>query len=128
MYHIFVRCERFRGLRLEVPDSICKKVERQIVECKIKESLVEGLLKAAKLFFKDLTDMWPLHYSTLYLGHVPQLEKLVPVVAATRPLSRACFLYNVHLLERATAGAWQLRVQSSLFLCIHERHSVLITM
>ena len=96
MYHIFVRCERFRGLRLEVPDSICKKVERQIVEYKIKESLVEGLLKAAKLFFKDLTDIWPLHYSTLYLGHDPQLEKLVPVVAATRPLSRACFLYNVH--------------------------------
>ena len=32
------------------------------------------------------------------------------------------------LLERAIAGAWQLRVQSSLFLCIHERHSVLITM
>ena len=96
MYHIFVRCERFRGLMLEAVDSIHKKVERRIVECKIKESLIEGLLKAAKLFFEDSTDIWPLYYSTFYLGHVLQLEKLVPVGAATSPLSRTCFLYNVH--------------------------------
>jgi len=96
MYHIFVRCERFRVLRLEAMDSICKKVERRIVEFKIKESLVEGLLKAAKLFFEDLSDIWPLYYSTFYLGHVPRLDDLVPSKAATSSLSHAHFLYNVH--------------------------------
>ena len=66
MYHIFMRCERFRGLRLEAADSIWKKVERLIVEYKIKKSLVEGLLKAARLFFEDSR---PLHYSTFYLEY-----------------------------------------------------------
>jgi hypothetical protein len=83
-------------LRLEAADLICKKVERRIVEFKIKESLVEGLLKAAKLFFEDLSDIWPLYYSTFYLGHVPQLDNLVPVAAATSPVSHARFLYDVH--------------------------------
>jgi hypothetical protein len=39
---------------------------------------------------------------------------------------RMTTLHN--LLERAIAGAWQLRVQSSLFLCIYNaRHNVPIT-
>ena len=96
MYHIFVRCVRFRVLRLEAAESICKRIERRIEEFKIKESLVEGLLKAAKLFFEDSDNIWPLHYTTFYLGHVPQLDNIVPVDAATSPVSHARFLYNVH--------------------------------
>jgi hypothetical protein len=96
MYHIFMRCLRFRVLRLEAAESICKRIERRIEEFKIKESLVEGLLKAAKLFFEDSDSIWPLHYTTFYLGHVSQLDNIVPVDAGTNPVSHTRFLYNVH--------------------------------
>jgi len=96
MYHIFVRCERFNSLRLEAVELFCKRVERRITEFKIKESLAEGLLDAAKSFFVDSDVIWPLHYSTFYLGHVPRLDDLVPLKAATSSLSHARFLYNVH--------------------------------
>ena len=46
----------------------------------------------------------------------------------SRPVGMRLHNSAKDLLERAIAGAWQLRVQFSLFLCIHETHSALNTM
>jgi hypothetical protein len=96
MYHVFVRCERFRSLRLEVAELVVKKVGKRIEEYNLQESLAMGLLEAAKLFFSDSDVFWLLHYSTYYLGHVPQLDPIISVKAFANSTIRACFLFNIH--------------------------------
>jgi hypothetical protein len=96
MYHIFVKCERFRILRVEATELIIRRVKRQVDEHKLEESHVMGILEAAKYFFCDSDVVWLLHYSAFYLGHVPKLELLVSKEAFTNTTTRARFLHNIH--------------------------------
>jgi hypothetical protein len=67
-----------------------------IIECKLQEALIEGLVESAKLFFYDSDVVWPLCYSTFYLGHVPHLSSLLPSDIFATSTICVCFLYNVH--------------------------------
>jgi hypothetical protein len=96
MYHIFVKCERFRALRVEAAELIVRRVKRQVHEHKLEESHVKGLLEAAKYFFCDLDIVWLLHYSVFYLGHVLKLESPISREAFTNTMTHAHFLHNIH--------------------------------
>jgi hypothetical protein len=96
MYHVFVRCERFRLLRSEAVELVMKRVGKRIEEYDLQESTARGLLEAAKSFFFDSDALWPLHYSTYYLGHVPQLDPIISVEAFANSTIRARFLFNIH--------------------------------
>jgi hypothetical protein len=96
MYHVFVRCGRFETLREEAKGLIMKKIEKRVEEYKLEESHVKGLQKAAKLFFCDSDNLWPLHYSVYYLGHVPKLDLLMSRDAFKSTTTRARFLHNIH--------------------------------
>jgi hypothetical protein len=96
MYHVFVRCGRFETLREEAKGLIMKKIERRVEEYKLEESHVTGLRKAAKLFFCDSDDLWPLHYSVYYLGHVPKLDPLMSRETFKSATTCTRFLHNIH--------------------------------
>jgi hypothetical protein len=57
---------------------------------------MEGFIKAAKLFFNDSEYIWPLHYSTYYLGHVPKLDHLVSTDTFAKSTMHMCFMVNAH--------------------------------
>jgi hypothetical protein len=96
MYHIFVKCERFRVLRGEATEMLVSRVNRQVDDNKLEELHVMGLLEAAKCFFCDSDILWPLHYSAFYLGHVPKLDSLVLREALTSTAIHERFLHNIH--------------------------------
>jgi hypothetical protein len=96
MYHIFVSCARFKALRDEVREMIVRKLERHFVEFNLKEAHVKGLRLAAKFLFSDSDEIWLLHYSAYYLGHVPKLDALISSVAFNGYITYARFLQNVH--------------------------------
>jgi hypothetical protein len=96
MYHVFVSCGRFETLREEARGMIVEKVEKRIEEYKLQESHVTRLRDTAKFFFFDSETIWPLHYSTYYLGHVPKLDALVSSDAFMSNVLRARFLHNIH--------------------------------
>ena len=96
MYHVFIKCKRFKVLRGEVTELIVSRVKRQVDKNKAEESHVVGLLEAAKYFFCNSDIVWPLHYSVFYLGHVPKLDSLVSTEAFTSTSIREHFLHNIH--------------------------------
>jgi hypothetical protein len=83
-------------LRDEARGLIVKKVVKHIEEFKLEESQAPRLLNAAKSFFCDSTNIWPLHYSAYYLGHVPRLDKMVSNKFFSNSSTYTHFLHNLH--------------------------------
>jgi hypothetical protein len=96
MYHIFIKCERFKVFRGEASEMLVSRVKREINKNNLEEPYVIGLLEAAKYFFCDSETIWPLQYSAFYLGHVPILDPLVSGEAFTSTVTRERFMRNIH--------------------------------
>jgi hypothetical protein len=96
MYHVFINCGRFEALTAEATGAIVRRVERRAEEFNLQGSHVLGLLETAKSFFGDSSDVWPLHYSAYYLGHVPNLDQLLSRQAFSSNMTHARFLHNIH--------------------------------
>jgi hypothetical protein len=96
MYHVFVNCGKFEALRPKAMGVIVRRVERRAKEFNLQGSHVLVLLKAAKSFFGDSSDIWQLHYSAYYLGHVPNIDQLLSRQAFSSNMTHARFLHNIH--------------------------------
>jgi hypothetical protein len=65
MYHVFIKCGRFKALRGEVRGLIVKRVQKQVEEYKLEESHVMGLVK--QLSYSFMTQILYGCYITLYI-------------------------------------------------------------
>ncbi|KAJ7899507.1 hypothetical protein B0H14DRAFT_2494267 [Mycena olivaceomarginata] len=65
-HHIFVHCARYTEWRAKA---------------------ITELLRRTLLFSDDI--VWPLQYSTYYLGHIPRFDHLVPTTNDPTPLSHS---------------------------------------
>jgi hypothetical protein len=95
MHHIFVICTKFESLRSEAARLIMKKIAKRVEDLEVRSSYGEKLMKAAKFFFCDSIEYWPLHVSTFYLGYVPKLDALVSDEMFVNSTSHTRFLFNV---------------------------------
>ena len=95
-YHVFIVCKAYLTLRRNAVEEVIKRTKSRIEEKGLEESKFSALLKAAKSLFSDNQDIWPLHYSFYYLGHVPPLNALVPESHFESRISCERFLHNVH--------------------------------
>src|ERR1700683_5456831 len=59
---------------------------------------VEKLIikQSAKSLFKDCHLTWPLYYSQYYLGHIPPLNRLIPVTAFNTLLAPEKLVQSIH--------------------------------
>ncbi|KAL6306091.1 hypothetical protein BKA93DRAFT_729957 [Sparassis latifolia] len=77
-YHIFVRCPRFESWREETSQALVARTEMKLDEQETETDDQKAILHAAKSLFKDTPVIWPLYYTFYFLGHIPNLEPLLP--------------------------------------------------
>ena len=61
----------------------------------LEEAQFTSLLQTAKSSFSDCPIMWPLHYSSYYLGHIPKLDDHVNASVFESKLKHERFLHNI---------------------------------
>jgi hypothetical protein len=95
MHHIFVICTKFESLRSEAAGLKMKKIAKMVEDIEVRLSYGEKLMKAAKFFFCNSIECWPLHVLTFYLGYVPKLDALVSDEMFVNLTSCTRFLFNI---------------------------------
>ncbi|KAJ7637445.1 hypothetical protein B0H17DRAFT_1217101 [Mycena rosella] len=76
-HHVFVECAQYDEWRTKATEELHHRVNAKLAEKDFEEAECTGLLTAVKSFFSD-NDVWPLHYSTYYLGHILRFDDLMP--------------------------------------------------
>jgi hypothetical protein len=56
----------------------------------------QSLLRIAKSYFSNENDVWPLHYSVFYLGHVPDITSIITANLFSTLAKRDKFLRDIH--------------------------------
>ncbi|KAJ6631046.1 hypothetical protein B0H10DRAFT_1773796 [Mycena sp. CBHHK59/15] len=77
-HHIFVECKRYAEWRLKAAAHVHQRTNNKLAEKEIEEVDRVNLLTTAKSLFSNNELVWPLHYSTYYLGHIPTFDHLIP--------------------------------------------------
>ncbi|KAJ6607833.1 hypothetical protein B0H10DRAFT_1817044 [Mycena sp. CBHHK59/15] len=93
-HHIFVECGRYESWRVRAVEDLWKKTTMKLDEKGVEETARKGLLTAVKFLFARNDDIWLLKQSFYYLGHVPQLDKLLPTGAVQNAITRERLLYH----------------------------------
>ncbi|KAJ7196368.1 hypothetical protein GGX14DRAFT_376195, partial [Mycena pura] len=76
VHHIFVDCARYTSWRAKATEEL--------------------YTRASKLLFSDDCSLWPLHYSTYFLGHVLKFTHLLPL---NHDLPKLAFARLIHHLS-----------------------------
>ncbi|KAJ7704712.1 hypothetical protein B0H14DRAFT_2171229, partial [Mycena olivaceomarginata] len=76
-HHIFVHCARYTEWRAKATTELLRRTVSKLAEKGFEEADAVDLLNTVKLLFSD-DNIWPLQYSTYYLGHIPRFDHLVP--------------------------------------------------
>jgi hypothetical protein len=87
-HHIFVHCTRYTEWRAKATTELLRRTVSKLTEKGIEEADAVDLLNTVKLLFSD-DNIWPLQYSTYYLGHIPRFDHLVPTTNDPTPLSQS---------------------------------------
>ncbi|KAJ7460333.1 hypothetical protein FB451DRAFT_1271046 [Mycena latifolia] len=69
-HHIFVVCERYAEWREKAAEDLYRRTNNKLAE--------KGIEEVNRSLFSDNKSIWPLHYSTYYLGHLPKIEPHLP--------------------------------------------------
>ncbi|KAJ7455737.1 hypothetical protein FB451DRAFT_1048761 [Mycena latifolia] len=77
-HHIFVECARYADWREKAREDLVTRMNNKLEEKGIEEAKHSGLLSIAKSLFVDDSSVWPLHYSTYFLGHIPKFDHTMP--------------------------------------------------
>jgi hypothetical protein len=77
-HHLFVKCKRYAGWRTSATEEVHTRTENKLIEKGIKEADRVDLLAIAKSLFSDNATIWPLHYCTYFLGHIPKFDHALP--------------------------------------------------
>ncbi|KAJ7075102.1 hypothetical protein B0H15DRAFT_917163 [Mycena belliarum] len=94
-HHIFVMCTRYAEWRSSAAQEILTRTNNKLGEKGIKEADRVGLLTIAKSLFTDNIDIWPLHYSTYFLGHVPKFDHALPGMPDADRLTRTRLAHHL---------------------------------
>ncbi|KAJ7708993.1 hypothetical protein B0H17DRAFT_916723 [Mycena rosella] len=77
-HHIFVECEQYTEWRSKAAVDVHRRTESKLKEKGYEETDAVDLLSTAKFLFSDKPHIWPLQYCTYFLGHLPNLDHLMP--------------------------------------------------
>lgn len=99
--HLFVECPAFQVMQEEAGKDLENGMKRLCKEKGIGEEQIQYLLRKAKYFYKNDTELWPLGFSHYYLGHVPPLEKWTNIKDITMT-SQKRFLHGLFSLWHTT--------------------------
>ncbi|KII90283.1 hypothetical protein PLICRDRAFT_159732 [Plicaturopsis crispa FD-325 SS-3] len=102
-HHIFVDCPRYENWRVEAKEALCRWTEEATTEAGVEEAARKGLLTAAKYMFSDSSEIWPLQNSVYYLGHLPKLERYMPVTENLGKMARERLLHKIAAYWHLTA-------------------------
>ncbi|KAJ7110532.1 hypothetical protein C8R44DRAFT_883670 [Mycena epipterygia] len=94
-HHLFVHCERYAVWRTKATTDVYSRTNNKLAEKGIEEADRVGLLLTAKSLFIDNESIWPLHYSTYYLGHIPTFDHLMPRTPASDKLAQICLAHHL---------------------------------
>ncbi|KAJ7853588.1 hypothetical protein B0H13DRAFT_1642863 [Mycena leptocephala] len=94
--HIFVDCARYTSWRAKASEELYMQACDKLVKQGFNLDDCVALLSQAKLLFSDDCSLWPLHYLTYFLGHVPRFTHLFPL---NHDLPKLAFARLIHHLS-----------------------------
>jgi hypothetical protein len=94
-HHIFT-CLTWKCLREEYAHTLTKRTLETITDVTLSNAEIQAITQSAKSLFEDCHLTWPLFYSQYYLGHIPSLNRLIPVAAFTSSITREKLIQSTH--------------------------------
>lgn len=97
--HIFRECRHFDKIRSTARGTLIAAVTTKMEEAKLPdeaEPLKTRLLHIAESFFYNNNEIWLLHYTAFYLGHVPEFNSFVKAQYFTSEAKRNKFARELH--------------------------------
>ncbi|KAJ7321680.1 hypothetical protein DFH08DRAFT_970045 [Mycena albidolilacea] len=85
-HHIFIHCTCYTEWRAKAIAELHQRTVSKLAKKGIEKADTVNLLDTVKLLFSD-DIIWPLHYSTYYLGHILRFNHLMPTTNDPSPLS-----------------------------------------
>jgi hypothetical protein len=113
-HHIFVQCPTWECLREEYARTLTKRTLEKITDTTLSNAEIQAITQSAKSLFKDCHLTWPLFYSQYYLGHIPPLNRLIPVAAFTSSVTREKLIQSIHADWHLTATRLTSRIYGDL--------------
>jgi hypothetical protein len=94
MHHLFVECKHYEVWRQETSVQLRMRTMDKLTEKGLPTHEQEPLLHTAESLFIDSSNVWPLHHSFYYLGHIPKLDPLLST-SSLSDFSKNRLLYNI---------------------------------
>ena len=94
-HHIFAICPRYSELRNKELSTLTSSLRTRLDDVSLIPSDQLPILQVAKYLFSDSNTVWPLHSTTFYLGQIPKIEPLLPLLSLNNPITRSRLIHNI---------------------------------
>lgn len=94
-HHIFVICHRYSELRSNELASLITCVTSRLDDAAIEPLDQTLILDTAKFIFSDSDSVWPLQSTVFFLGQIPKIEPLLPILPTINHVNRSRLIHNI---------------------------------
>jgi hypothetical protein len=124
-HHIFVVCGRFSELRHNELDSLATSIKNRLDLATITPEEQLPFLALAKSIFSDSLNVWPLHSTAFFLGHIPNIRPLLPLSSLASSVTRSRLVHNIASDLHISSVRLASRIFGNLQKEISKRHAAI---
>src|SRR5215469_16557807 len=100
-HHLFVNCPQYSEWREKEKIQIKEKSFKMAVDMGLQQELAQKIAHTATQLFSD-NNIWPIHRTRYYLGHIPSLDNIIPIHECNTDLD----IQTTRKIRRKIATEW----------------------